>query len=240
MVKLRGKWDSVDLIDGGIYLQENKTKGDIREEQLQRQLTFDLQTMLYLVALVEVRNDRRHDRGIQVENIQQALQSTYRIAGVRYNVIRRPLSGGKGSIVRHKGTANKPEETFAYYYGRLGEIINENRAYFFMRWKVEVNPRDVERFRDECLDPVLENLCDDYEWWSYISRQQDGDTDSPTVFDSEMRHTDFPHHFPRHHRHPYGVYNILDEGGSSDLDEYLVTKSKVGLVRMDNLFPELL
>ncbi len=50
VVRLRGKWDSVDLIDGGVYLQENKTKGDIDRAQVERQLRFDLQTMLYLIS----------------------------------------------------------------------------------------------------------------------------------------------------------------------------------------------
>ena len=78
-VRLRGKWDSVDLIGKGlcekckeskagprvmcplcyggkgqgIYLQENKTKGDIREGQLKRQLSFDLQSLFYIIALQE-------------------------------------------------------------------------------------------------------------------------------------------------------------------------------------------
>lgn len=53
-VRLRGKFDSVDLIDGGIWLQENKTKGDIDPQLLQRQLTFDLQTGFYMTALWEM------------------------------------------------------------------------------------------------------------------------------------------------------------------------------------------
>jgi hypothetical protein len=54
-VRLRGKWDSVDLVGEGkgarIILQENKTKGDVREAQIRRQLRFDLQLVMYLVAL---------------------------------------------------------------------------------------------------------------------------------------------------------------------------------------------
>lgn len=58
-VRLRGKWDSVDLIGKGknasVYLCENKTKGNIDEPALKRQLAsgFDLQTGLYNVALQE-------------------------------------------------------------------------------------------------------------------------------------------------------------------------------------------
>jgi len=51
VVRLRGKFDSVDLIDGGVYLQENKSRGDIDKLQVERQLKFDLQTLMYSVAL---------------------------------------------------------------------------------------------------------------------------------------------------------------------------------------------
>ena len=40
-------------------------------------------------------------------------------------------------------------------------------------------------------------------------------------------------------RHPFGSVNWLDEGGSSDLDEYLATGSTVGLRQVEELFPEL-
>jgi ribosomal protein L30E len=57
-VILRGKWDSVDLVGKGkaksIILKENKSKGDIDEVQIRRQLTWDIQVMMYLVALQKV------------------------------------------------------------------------------------------------------------------------------------------------------------------------------------------
>lgn len=54
-VRLRGKYDAVDVIEEngvhGVWLQENKTKGDVREGVIKRQLAFDMQTCFYLVAL---------------------------------------------------------------------------------------------------------------------------------------------------------------------------------------------
>jgi hypothetical protein len=51
VVRLRGKWDSVDLVASrgagmvpGLWLQENKTKGQPNEAVIRRQLKFDLQT----------------------------------------------------------------------------------------------------------------------------------------------------------------------------------------------------
>lgn len=227
-VSLRGKWDSVDVerISNRqeIWLQENKTKGDIVEQQIKRQLKFDLQTMIYLVALHEWRHPDNRES----------------IAGVRYNVVRRPLSGGKGTIVRHKARGSKPEETKAHYYERVRKVIDgtgedaPGPEHFFMRWECRVTPGDIQKFQRECLDPILEQLCD---WWEWVC-------EGGTPWGSKsMRIQNVDHlvQMPNamHWRHPFGVYNVLDEGGSSDLDEYLETGSTVGLVRTGNLFPEL-
>lgn len=52
-VRLRGKWDSVDLIENRIWIQENKTKSAIDAQKISLQVTFDLQTLMYLIALQE-------------------------------------------------------------------------------------------------------------------------------------------------------------------------------------------
>ena len=221
-VRLRGKWDSVDLIgkgkNAGIYLFETKTKGDINEQQLKQQLQFDLQVMLYAVALQE-----HISRGIR--GIHATMWNGQECKGVRYNVVRRPLSGGKHSIRQHKATKSKPAEASEAFYARLSQLIEEDAGHFFMRWKVEITPQDIERFKREFLNPVLEQLC---EWWSWVSR--------PTCKDG-TDHWD--HEGGLHFRSPYGAYNPLLEGGSSDLDEYLSSGSMVGLERTDNLFREL-
>lgn len=235
-VRLRGKWDSVDLIgkgkDAGVYLQENKTKGDIDEQQFRRQLTFDLQTMLYLVTLGESDMDGRP------------------IRGVRYNVVRRPLSGGEGQIVQKKGSKNVPAETADEFYARLRSVIDgtginskgepyTGPSFWFMRWKVEIMKADVEVFRRQCLDPILENLTDDYEWWAW----QTGTGNNPYgpfgVYNGEVRAKQLPHHHPRHWRKPFGVVDYVTEYGYGDIDEYLATGSEVGMRRVDDLFPEL-
>jgi len=224
-VRLRGKWDSVDLIGkgkgAGIYLQENKTKGDIEPEQMQRQLTFDLQTMLYLVAL-----SAECDRGSKIGLLLFGAGSKS-IAGVRYNVVRRPLSGGRGTIKQHAPTKSRPMgESKEDYYDRLRGIIDGSAEdapgpdYFFMRWKTEISKSDVDLFRKRCLDPILEQLCD---WWEWIT--QPGD--------------DILNCCGPHWQHPFGCVNTIDEYGYSDLDEFLRSSSEVGLARTQNLFPEL-
>lgn len=218
IVTLRGKWDSVDLVGGpkgGIYLQENKTKGDINEQQLKRQLNFDLQTMLYLVALETwLKTDPNYNGDPKP------------IRGVRYNVIRRPFSGGRGSIRQHKPSKSNPrgESTEEFYERFKRDYLEVEPEYWFMRWKVEVKPADVEAFKVQFLHPTLERLVD---WWYHV-----GSHKSPF-------HNQGGKACPLHYRMPFGLYNVLLEGGSTEYDEYLDTGSEAGLTHIDNLFPEL-
>lgn len=228
VITLRGKWDSVDVIgkgrSKGVYLQENKTKGTIDEEKLLRQLTsgFELQTMTYLTALTQPAAEEYADE-----------LGSLKVRGVRYNVIRRPLSGGKGSIRQKKGSKNVKPETEKEFYTRLKtDYIEDDPAYFFMRWKSEVTQVELDRFQKECLNPILENLLDDYEWWKLCNEE------NLDHFDNIAR-SDLLNQSQRHFRYPYGVYNQVSERGETDLDYYLNTGNKVGLERKSTLFPEL-
>lgn len=218
VVRLRGKFDSVDLIDqgksGGIYLQENKTKGEINEIQMQRQLKFDLQTMLYLIALKEGQH------GINAVQSWPEQFNDYNVKGVRYNVIRRPLSGGKGSIKQLQGSKNKPAETKQEYYSRLQQYFIDDPEYWFMRWKVEISDKDIEKFKLKFLNPFLEHVCD---WYDFITTGKIVKTSSNSL----------------HWVTPYGLYNILAEGGTTEYDSYLETGNEIGLTRIDKLFKEL-
>jgi hypothetical protein len=217
-VIIRGKWDSVDLVKALVWLQENKTKSEIDETQLKRQLTFDLQTMIYVTAL-------------------KTEHPEYNIAGVRYNVIKRPFSGGKGSIKQLGPSKKNPKgESTEDFYRRLGEYFRTEPKTFFARFQVNLTKLDIARFEKQCLVPLLENVCDDYEWWADCFAH--GKANGYDIYDHHVRAESFGH-FPRHYRHPFGVRNILDEGGATDLDEYLISGSEVGLTRLDRLFREL-
>ncbi len=226
-VYLRGKWDAVDSIGGKLWLQENKTKGSIDPSILLKQLSFDLQTMLYLVALEADRND---SEGYLAANEYKDLPlRTFKIAGVRYNVIRRPLSGGKGSI------RQKKNQELDEFYKELEGIIRgakgpdwgvaNDEHFFFMRWRVEVTSKDIENFKLQFLNPKLEWLCDWWEWISFCAKSK------VDVFS--------PHENGVHWRAPYGTYSPLYNGKPTDLDTYLETGSTVGLVRQERLFREL-
>lgn len=234
VVRLRGKWDSVELVGKGkaarVWLMENKTKSAIDDVKVARQLTFDLQTMLYTVALIQ---DHNQLGGAQPGHWDWMSDAACRnigagmFAGVRYNVIRR--SG-------HKSTSADARKHPDGFVGHLRDMIRADVAEnpkdngWFARWKVAVGPTDVAKFRRECLDPILEQLCAWWEWVEYA--------DDPFSRNEDMscapKHAEFIHW-----RHPFGVWNVLDEGGSSDLDSYLIDGSIVGLQTTNSMFPEL-
>lgn len=212
-VKLRGKWDSVDEVDGKLWLQENKTKGRVEGDRIVKQLSFDLQTGIYLTALTQELEAVKKRLGKGQTPHELSLSS---IAGVRYNVVKRPA--------QYQGK----RETAEGFYQRLQSIVADDPTEFFMRWNVEVMTADLTRFRTQCLDPILEQLCD---WWAWVQIEPD----NPFRLDEGVFETGTAMHW----RHPFGVWNVLDEGGVSELDHYLATGSEAGLQRSDELFPEL-
>lgn len=205
-ILLRGKWDSVDSISKKIWLQEDKTKSQVVEEKLTQNLDYDLQTMTYLAAL------REH---LKAEGVSAKL------GGIRYNVVRRPLSGGKGSIRRKKPTkANPRGESLEDYYERLRTVLTENAEEDFHRWKVIVTEADIKRFEHHTLNNVLEEIVRWYDWISSPAGIKDPFANSV------------------HFRYPYGVYNPTLEGNATEYDTYLRTGSTAGLTRRE-LFQEL-
>ena len=217
---LRGKFDSVDKNGKDTVLQENKIKGDINEEQIKDELPSNIQTMTYLLALTKL---------------------GFKPTAVRYNVIRRPLSDwrGKFNIKQKKGRKTKAGlvgvETRQEYLARLGELIKENASHFFMRWRVPVEQADLDRFKFQCLDPILENLCDDYEWWEYCAARYSG----YEVFNYCLRKIHFPNHSSRHYRMPFGIYNPLLEGRKGAYADFINTGNRRGLEQVTSLFTEL-
>lgn len=214
-VVLRGKWDSVDLLtdeNETVWLQENKTKGKVDADKIQRQLGFDLQTMIYMTALEASRYKKP---------LVSLVPKGSAIAGVRYNVVKRPAHYcGK-------------KETHEEFLARFGGIISAAPEDFFLRFEALVSQTDINRFRRECLDPILEQLCD---WWDWV---KDGKDPFRTEDRKGYVYSEDAPPVGVHWRHPFGVYNALDEGGASELDGYMDTGSTVGLDKVTNLFPEL-
>lgn len=253
VVRLRGKWDSVDAIFDevtspieGLYIQENKTRGDIDRAQVERQLQFDLQTMFYFIALAY------SDEEVSGEFATGPACGPPPPMGVRYNVVRRPLSSGKGSITPKKATKGtkcsrckmdpekqlgcpkchgagrtgaKPAESDEAFYERLRrDYIAKEPDYWFFRVRAEISERDVRVFRETCLDPLLEHLC----WWYEEITNNWSETTAHLASYPSL-----------HYRTPFGVYSALEEQGSTEYDAFLETRSEAGLQRVEELFTEL-
>jgi hypothetical protein len=202
-VRLRGKWDSLyslqDKGRGQLWLWENKTKSGIDRMALERQLSFDLQTMIYLTALKQ-----NHEVAWNLD-----------LAGVRYNVIRRSAHKSVKSMLEKIGEDHRN--------GRIGE--------WFSRWDTRITEKDIEVFKAQCLHPILETLCG---WWDWIGEAR---TKGHDVFSGIKMLA--PTYVQYHWRHPFGVYNVLNEGGFSDVDGFIANGSTVGLYQAETLFPEL-
>lgn len=214
-VRLRGKWDAVDLIGtgkgAGVYLAEHKTKQRIDETKIKRMLSFDLQTMLYLTALQAY----QFPDGVGKGKRDGLGAAGIPIAGVRYNVVRRS---------EHRVGKKETQQEFI---DRLRGIIEEAPGGWFMRWRVEVTPADVQRFRRECLDPILEAMCNWYMEQTDALAGTQARSDYLTCFSGS------------HFRMPFGADNTVSEFGWSDLDEYITSGSTIGLERRESLFGEL-
>lgn len=217
IVYLRGKRDAVDIVGKSAWVLEHKTKSEIDHEKLTHFLKLDLQSHYYLTAA-------------DIDPVLRQKLNKTPIDGVKYNVILRPLSGGKHSIRQKKG------QTELEFYAELGERIRGNPKDFFARWDCNIVPKEVKSFQDMCLNPLLENACDDYEWWKECFEQR---VLSP--FDYETRRKIFPKHYNRHYTVPFGIYSPLFDGATTPLDNYILSnyKNETGLVRKTKLFEEL-
>jgi len=217
---LKGKWDGVDLLTGEekeVWHKENKTKGDVDVVNLGRRLAFDSQTMFYATAFREWQD--QDDYGIPVRTPDAVCNP---FAGVRYNVIRRPLTPGQPDSIRpHKATANRPAESDGEFYQRLRGLIEAKPETYFYRWRVRITPEDLAVFVAEFLDPVLESLCD---WWDWVTTHPDPFEDGGGGL---------------HWRHPNGLYNQIDNG-YDPYEGYLRDGSRVGLCEAETVFPELI
>jgi hypothetical protein len=144
-IQLRGKIDRAFTRNGAVWLQENKTKGDIDCEGIAATVDQNLQTSIYHIALREL---LRGNKQFPPE----------KIAGTLYNVVRRPL-GDRFALRQGK---NEDIKTFV---NRVGKKIESEPERHFFRWLVPLSDRHLDRFKRESLNPILISLV---RWWESI------------------------------------------------------------------------
>ncbi len=105
-----------------------------------------------------------------------------------------------------------------------GAALSGSDNYISMRNGTRFGAGDIAAFKEQFLNPFLEHLA----WWY----------EEVTGGDPVRQITDYG--YPStNYRTPFGIYNPLQEGGATEVDEYLATGSTVGLHRAESLFPEL-
>lgn len=206
---LRGKFDCVFRLGNGIWLQENKTKGQIDVEGIEKTVDRNLQTMLYLIAL-------NSDLGNHIN-----LKPKDQLSGTLYNVVRRPLAD-KFAI------RQKVKESDKDFYKRLGASIRKKMDYFFVRRRVTVTSQMIESFKLHTFNSILEQLCD---WWDSIVSHEFNPWSIP------LKEISIPN--PYHWQAPWGIYDNLAIGFRGDYFDFLSRGDSTGLQHINNLYPEL-
>lgn len=141
IIFIRGKIDSAKISNGCVWIQENKTKGEIDQDGISLTVDQNLQTMLYHLALRMMMSTGK--------------VKLFPVAGTIYNVIRRPLSD------RFAPRQGK-KETQKAFIERVGKKIAAEPQKHFFRWPVPIAQRHIDRFRRESFDPILADL---NRWW---------------------------------------------------------------------------
>lgn len=240
VVWLRGKFDGLEFEKQGrkkkLLLKENKTTYDVDEQEITTRLFLDQQTMFYTTALRQLRKlvnkeitdllepkEMKELLGSVPEEVIKALEKPFH--GVNFNVVRRPLSGGRHSIRQLKPSKkNKKGETLEQFYDRLAnEHIAKDPGFFFLQLECEIQEQEISWYESHCLQPMLEDLC---EWWDWLN---ESDPFNPWINGSSHRH----------YVMPYGVYNPVAAGKISSVDYYVRDGGRAGLTKDENLFSEL-
>ena len=88
-------------------------------------------------------------------------------AEVLYNVIRRP------------GLKQRKKETVDQFLSRVREDIHGRPQWYFMRWRVDFSPGDLDRWVENCFNPIVIQVI---RWWDSIAGNPFAPSKSPEHF----------------------------------------------------------
>jgi hypothetical protein len=228
---LRGKYDSIVLLKakGLLRVEDHKTKGYLDEEGTAATLFGNLQMMLYhTAARASLVSTGDHPGIYNLDNIGEAelprVKSPYKLDGTIFNVVRRPLA--EKSPIRQRKS-----ETEIQFYDRVIKDCKERPHYYFKTMNAPIGESQMKKFQRTMLDPILESLCD---WWEWIQHDP-FDPWSPRYADS----VEGPSHNSIHWQTPWGMFNSMFGGFRGDYYELLTRGTDRNLIRVPSLFPEL-
>jgi hypothetical protein len=142
-IPLRGRWDGlfVPKEKPALWLHETKTKGRIDDEGIRACLPFDLQTMLYAFTAMEKYGE---------------------IKELSHIVDRYPLGGTLYDVVRQPQLKRGVQESMKDFLDRIKADISNRPRWYFYRWEVRLQQRDLDNWEKNFLIPVLRDICNWY------------------------------------------------------------------------------
>lgn len=145
-IPLRGRIDGIAMMDGGLWIVENKTKSRIDPLTIQDTIHKNIQVMFYALCL--------------------ELAWKKPCMGVIYNVIRKPQlvqrTGRKDKSGKYVGRENDNQ-----FLNRLREDILKHPDHYFMRFDYKFYPNAVYEWTRKTLVPYLYKI---YIWWRSIEK----------------------------------------------------------------------
>jgi len=139
--RLRGRRDGMMRICKELWLLETKTKAQIAHDAIEGVLAYDFQNLFYITAN-------------QAELLAKNEDS--RIAGVKYNIIRRP---------NHK---LKDGESLPDYSARIAEDVLVRPDHWFVRYEVAYPDSILKRHQQE----LLWKLRSFKQWWEFDQKHR--------------------------------------------------------------------
>lgn len=125
----------------------------------------------------------------------------------------------KYNIIRRSGTYRRKGEDTPTYLGRVKEEIAKKPDDYFSRFTVDLLPRDIDRFKQLTLDPLLRRFV---QWWDSVKKNPVG----------QGRFLSSPHH-------SLNLGALIGKYGKADMWEMIVNKNMRPYRIRSEVFPEL-
>lgn len=137
---------------------------------------------------------------------------------------RRPCVGVIYNVIRKPGHRQKVKESDQDFINRIREEIAKDPDYYFYRMEYEFPKGAVEKWKREELIPLLYDV---YLWWKSIEKNPI----NPWVDENGNVN-------PLHGRKSFGIYDSMTNG-KGDFYDLIVYGRKSGLIKTEEMFPEL-